>query len=416
MLNEKGERELAYVSEITDMKEIPGYDRICLYYVNGWTVVSSKGDYKIGDKCVFIEPDALCPYTETFKFLDEHIDAHTGRKTADRHKIKVQKFCKGAAISAGLIITFAEAGITKDLPIGTFLTTDLGITYWEPEDNTRKANVSKYTSMQARHKKFFKTKFGKWLMKYEWGRKLCFFFLGKKKDKKTDWPNWVVKTDEERVQNCFKQVKELDTKWIRTEKIDGTSTTFTMKQAKPKKRQMLVCSRNVVYNAPEKEARNYYKDSDGNVYLEMAAKYHMNDVLNAILDKHSEFEFITIQGETYGGTIQKRNYGPEHRLAVFNVIYKENGKAPVRLNPNEMIKFLQDYPYEADKCLPTVPVLDSLDTPYTLPETCDDMLAAAGDKSVIDGGMREGIVLRSLDGVHSFKAVDNEFLVKYHAC
>ena len=27
---------------------------------------------------------------------------------------------------------------------------------------------------------------------------------------------------------------------------------------------------------------------------------------------------------------------------------------------------------------------------------------------------REGIVFRSLDGKKSFKAVDNEFLVKYH--
>lgn len=42
------------------------------------------------------------------------------------------------------------------------------------------------------------------------------------------------------------------------------------------------------------------------------------------------------------------------------------------------------------------------------------ILEMASGKSVIDGGMREGIVFRSQDGSRSFKAVSNEFLLKYH--
>ena len=61
--------------------------------------------------------------------------------------------------------------------------------------------------------------------------------------------------------------------------------------------------------------------------------------------------------------------------------------------------------------LPHVPVLGDI----KLPATCDEVLALAeAEKSRIDGGMREGIVFRSEDGVHSFKAVSNEFLLKYH--
>ena len=37
-----------------------------------------------------------------------------------------------------------------------------------------------------------------------------------------------------------------------------------------------------------------------------------------------------------------------------------------------------------------------------------------GGEAAIYGGMREGLVFRSVDGVNSFKAVDNNFLVKYH--
>jgi hypothetical protein len=399
MLNQKGERELAYIVTIDEIRNIEGVNNQ-VAVVNGWTVFVKRDEYKAGDKAVYIEIDSKVPETEAFAFLEKY-----------KYRVKTQKFVKGLVISQGLLIKPSDVGLEK-AEVGDFVTEKLGITYYEAEDNARKADVSKYTSMQARHKKFFKTKLGKWLMKREWGRKLCFFFLGKKKDKKTDWPAWVVKTDEERCQNCFNHRKSLDLKWYVTEKIDGTSTTFTMKQAKPKKRELLVCSRNVVFNKPEKEDKNFYKDTDGNVYLEMADKYNMEAVLNSILDKHPDYDYITIQGETFGGSVQKRNYGPEHRMYIFNIIYKENGKAPVRMNPSEMADFVHTLNTKNSFNLCCVPILDHQ---YELPETIEELLAYAGSEaSKIDGGMREGVVFRSSDGVHSFKAVDNEFLLKYH--
>lgn len=412
MLNEKNQRELAYLVTVDEIREIPGYDRICQYRTGGWWCVSGKGDYQVGDIALYIEIDSLCPYTNEFAFLNEAFNEEGVKVRPDRHKIKTQKFAKGTAISQGLLCPLKDFPKLQGKPVGYFCTEQLGITYYEAEDNKRKADYSKYTSMQARHKKFFKTKLGKWLMKREWGRKLCFFFLGKKKDKKTDWPAWVVKTDEERCQNCFDSMKKLPYDyWIATEKIDGTSTTFTMKQAPAKKRELIVCSRNVVYNAPEKEDRNYYKDSDGNVYLEMAKTYDMYNVLSKYLDSNQNLEYVTIQGETYGGTIQKRNYGKEHRLAIFNIIYKEKGLPPVRLNPYEMAEMLPVLQTPNGMTLRHVPILGDV----VLPETCDDLLASAGGASHIDGGMREGIVLRTADGRHSFKAVDNEFLLVYHS-
>lgn len=396
MLNEKGIRELAYIVKIDEVRDIEGVNNQ-VAVVNGWTVFVKRDQFKPGDLAVYFEIDSKVPALECFAFLEKY-----------GYKVKTQKFVRGLIISQGLLIEPEAVGITK-YKLGDFLTEKLGVTYYEAEDNARKADNNKYTSMRDRHKKFFKTKLGKWLMRRAWGRKLCFFFLGKKKDKKTDWPNWVIKTDEERCQNCFNQMKALNLKWMVTEKIDGTSSTFTMKNGK--KKEMLVCSRNVVYNAPEKEERNYYKDSDGNVYLEMAATYKMREVLETIL-KDKSIEFITIQGETYGGSIQKRKYGEFHDLAIFNVIIKENGKAPKRLNPIEMIQYVEDlntkYGFKL-KCVPLV------DPSYELPETVEELLEYAGSElSRIDKGMREGVVFRSEDGVHSFKAVDNNFLLKYH--
>ncbi len=55
-----------------------------------------------------------------------------------------------------------------------------------------------------------------------------------------------------------------------------------------------------------------------------------------------------------------------------------------------------------------------VDTEYVMPETCEEVLNVCGGEAAIYGGMREGLVFRSVDGVNSFKAVDNNFLVKYH--
>ena len=52
------------------------------------------------------------------------------------------------------------------------------------------------------------------------------------------------------------------------------------------------------------------------------------------------------------------------------------------------------------------------DAPW--PATKDELLDYATDASKVDGGMREGIVFRYKDGSKSFKAVSNEFLLKYH--
>jgi hypothetical protein len=75
-----------------------------------------------------------------------------------------------------------------------------------------------------------------------------------------------------------------------------------------------------------------------------------------------------------------------------------------------MADFIDHLNQTYDLALDHVPILGEV----FLPETCDDLLAGAGGESQIDGGMREGIVLRTLDGAYSFKAVDNEFLLKYH--
>jgi RNA ligase (TIGR02306 family) len=261
---------------------------------------------------------------------------------------------------------------------------------------------------QRRHKLFSKQPF-KWLMKRAWGRKLLFLFFGKKKDKKNAWPAWVAKTDEERCQNMPWLFPGTDEEYIATEKIDGTSTTFTMKGF-GRKREFYICSRNVVFDKPDKKC--YYET---NVYVEMAEKYKIEDNLSLLLDHdcylgneciNNNNVFVTLQGETYGEGIQKRDYGlNEHRFMAFNLIIGYADGSVRRFNPREMTEILTGLE------IPCVPIVDEH---FKIPATCDDLLELAGGASQVDGGMREGLVFRSYDGTKSFKAVDNNFLLKYH--
>ena len=408
MLTPKNERELAYVVRVDDIKPIEGRDRVECAVVGGWTIMVRKGQFHPGSLGIYFEIDSQVPEKEPFMFLAQK-----------KFKIKTQKYKtpNGQFWSQGLLMApedfnwymndirtaIIEMDATNDEGYhavdneSRFLTKRLGVTYAVAEDNARKSgSMDKYKKMAQRRPKLFAKKPIRWLMRRNWGKKLLFVLFGKKKDKKSGWPAWVKKTDEERVQNMpwILQNKE---PWIATEKIDGTSTTFTMKRGKFGKFDFYVCSRNVVFDKPDKVC--FY---DSNVYLEMAEKYDIENALKDILKNNPKLEWVTIQGETYGPGIQKRDYSAtEHEFAAFNFITSTEGRWN-SLEAKELLSFYN---------IPWVPIIDK---EFILPDTVEELLDIATDMSVIDGGMREGLVFRSLDGAQSFKAVSNEFLMKYH--
>ena len=410
MLNKNGIRELAYVVTIDNILPIEGADRVEQAVVGGWHIMTRKGQFKPGDPAIYFEIDSKVPETEPFKFLE-----------SKHYKVKTQKYFKGTVISQGLLMSAEDFGWEVQVePLGgvrtevilddenkphypndesRFLTEKLGVKYAVDEDNVRKAaSADKYKKMAQRHGKLFAKQPFRWLMKRTWGKKLLFLFFGRKKDK-AGWPAWVTKTDEERVQNVPWILKDKN-EWIATEKIDGTSTTFTLKKGKGfKKDEFCVCSRNVVFTKDKKDC--YY---DSNVYLEMAKKYNIYEKMVDLLHNHfSDCDWVTIQGETYGQGIQKRDYNlKEHNFMAFNFITSKDG----RWDTIKMRDLLEKH------CgIPCVPIVDPH---FILPDTVDELLEYATGSSVVDGGMREGIVFRYKDGSKSFKAVSNEFLLKYH--
>lgn len=407
MLNAKGERELAYVVNVDNIEPIVGSDNCEAAVIGGWRVMVKKGEFKPGDKAVYFEIDSkVDPENPAFAFLEKK-----------HYAIKTQRYTfggKGNFISQGLIMRPADLGlyieegafgetevwnkITKERTEGIFLTEQLKVTYYVAEDNKRKAAnpEDKYKKMAQRHPAIFRKGFIKWLMKRNWGKKLLFLIFGKKRNSDLDqFPKFVSKTDEERIQNMPWILNDTDD-WIVTEKIDGTSTTAALEVGKFGKHKFWICSRNVAFGKKKKKDCFY----ETNVYTEMCDKYDFEKVLVDIA-KRFNAKTVALQGETYGATIQKRDYGMKDRdFRGFNLYV--DGK---RMNSEDAEKLAAEYGIK------WVPIIETI----KLPKTVDEMLTyAASTPSVIDGGMREGVVLRSLDATKSFKAVSNEFLLKYH--
>ena len=402
MLNSNGERELAYIVKIDSISPIEGADRVELAHVGGWQIMVRKNQFKANDYAIYFEIDSKVPEKEPFMFLE-----------SKHFKIKTQKYFKGTIISQGLLMALEDFVEDYDTPPWVLsiaidinqgkdvthkgLTKEIGVTYADTEDNKRKANSEdKYKRMAQRRPNIFKQPWARWFMKRAWGRKFMFLLFGRKKDKKSGWPEWVSKTDEERIENLphyFQDKNPL----VATEKIDGTSTTFTMRRRAWNKWDFYICSRNVVFDKPDKKC--FYET---NVYTEMAEKYNMEEILKQIIQDY-DLEWVTIQGETYGAGIQKRDYSiNDHNFCAFNLIFSDQGRLPSVLGKYVLSNY----------GIPWVPILD---TNFVMPDTIEELRAYVNrGKSEIDGGMREGIVFRTRDGIRSFKCVSPDFLIKYH--
>ena len=411
MLNKNGQRELAYVVLIDEIMPIEGYDRVELARVGGWHVIVQKGQFNIGDPAIYFEVDSRVPSDrECFAFLAKR-----------KYKIKTIKMC--GVVSQGLLMHANDFGWASDFHSivdekgdfhnadneSRFVTEILGVTHIEDEDNAKSAPVDKYKAMAQRRPNIFKQKWARWFMRREWGRKLMFALFGRKKQKsETAFPTkfpFVKKSDEERIENCTFYLKDQEHKWIKTVKIDGTSSLYVLERKPFNRREYYVCSRNV--RQLNENQKCFYSD---NVYWSVEHKFHIRDFLEAMLKMHPDWEYVAIQGETAGvsengAKIQgdPHQFG-ELRFFAYNFIDPING----RWNSVVAKTLLESFGIEF------VPIVDK---EYTLPDNIEDFKREADGECEAPGahGMREGYVYRRCDDCNiSFKNVSNLYLLKHN--
>ena len=358
-------RKLATIRTIKEMRPIPEADAIETAIVDGWECVVRKSEgFKQGDLIVYIEIDSIVPERPEFEFLRDR-----------KFKVKTIKLRK--QISQGLVLPTSILPEGTKIEEGYDVTDILGVKKYDPE-----GDAEQKLSKDAPNPKNPIIKF---LMRFKWYRK---YFV--KSKRRYGFPDWIVKTDEERIQNktiMFDIEKKKGTLFIVTEKLDGSSlTTFVEKRGK--KFDFGVCSRNV----------NLTNTPDNSAYWTIARQFNIEGVLTEIA-KLFNADKVVLQGEILGDGIQGNKYKINgYDLYAFNLII--DGKRIDTLSMDEILKGFG---------IKVVPIIDAN---FKLKDTIPDMVEYAKGDSVLLKRKREGIVLRNYDNYVSFKVINPEFLLE----
>jgi RNA ligase (TIGR02306 family) len=392
-------RALASVRKIANLQPIEGADAIEVAVVDGWKVVVKKDEFKTGDLAIYMEIDSWVP-TELAPFLSKGKEPreYNGVKGERLRTIKLR-----GQISQGLLLPMtvafdwdAEESLWeyKEHPDAKFETGDpidhgdrieIPVTTWvvyadEGDDLTEALGIQKWEAvlpaqLQGQAKGTFPT-------------------------------DLIPKTDQERIQNCFRDIERkarrnttekvwnAETQTLEefpavhpadfqeptyevTLKLDGSSCTIFRWE-----NELRVCSRNL-----ELKINDENKD---NTFVAMALK--LGDKIP---------EGFAFQGEICGPGIQGNREGfKEHKFFVFDVF---NIREHVYLAPDRR-RFLSEY-WGHDH----VPVIG---TDWNAPESVEAGLALADGPS-INSKVREGLVWKcNTDPSFSFKTISNQFLLK----
>lgn len=354
-------RKLASIRIVKDLQPIKDKDRIELAFIDGWQVIVKKGEYKINEEIVFCEIDSVLPKKPEFDFLAKC-----------NYRIKTMKM--GGVLSQG--ICFPTSILPKGkYKLGQDVTDVIGIKQYEKTLDREPVVKQKYN------------KFIQFLLKFKVFKKIIL-----PKPEYKNFPSFISKTDEIRLQNVLHYLQE-NVSWTVTEKIDGQSGTFVLKRIKPKyfwqkeKFDYMVCSRN--YRLNNKTNSSYWKVSD---------KYNIEKALKLLIKKE---DWVAIQGECIDTKVQGNKYKvSEADFYAFNLIYPKGS-----MTYSEMSNRLH---LVGIKSVPFITEIVGRAT------SMEDMIALSKGQSTLNNKtLKEGIVCRALLGDKSFKVINPEFLIKY---
>lgn len=348
-------RNLATIQKVLTVESIPGADAIECIGVLGWKCVSRKGEFKIGDKVVYIEIDSLLPFAPWSEFLFKGSDVK-GAEAKTAYRLRTIKL--RGQVSQGLVLPLNVLDGKKfptdkrERPIYPFnvgmeVTAILGITKYEPAISAQLQGLVKGS-----------------------------------------FPSFIPKTDETRIQAAPSILAEIAGKEVYiTTKMDGCSGTFYVNRG-----EFGVCSRNMEF-----------KPECDNTFMKMAKRYCLAEKMIS-LNRN-----IAIQGEVCGPSIQKNRLNlKDHELYIFNVYDIDGGKY---LNVHEAFNICESLGVK------TVPIEHSETAPLWTIESL--LEKAKGKYPGTDNHKEGIVIRpvlecksEALRGRLSFKVINNEYLLK----
>lgn len=355
-------RKLATLRRIDRILPHTNADKLELAVVGGWQCVVKKEEFKAGDLVIYFEVDSWVP-NHIAPFLTKPGKMARMYNGVPGERLRTVRL--RGELSQGLVLPVSELfdPFFVETDDGYDLTAILGVQKWE--------------------------------------RPLPGCLQGVARG---NFPPFIHKTDQERIQNISKVLRDVSTVYEITLKLDGSSITIYKNGD-----TVGVCS------------RNFDLDLDGDSHFVAAAK--ASGVLDALTSFDRNF---AIQGELMGPGIQGNREGFEnHRIYVFDIwdIDKQQ-YMPLQ----ERGTLLYDIWRKASRFAETpleivpiaVPVQTLQDLEISTPEMTDTYSAM---QAILELPRRfgeivfpnwtqpiEGIVFKAVDGTGSFKVINNDFL------
>ena len=371
-------RKLASVRKIAGLHPIKGADFIEMAVIDGWQVIVKKGEFEDGDLCVFFEIDSFLPVEPRYEFL--------GRSKEHQEKlgyrIKTMKMKK--TLSQGLALPlkmFPEIGSSL---FGNDVTEKLGVFKYDNSTSDR----GKGSSQNVKKNRSF--------------------------------PQFLRKTDQERIQNLMSYFDtQREVYFEETLKLDGSScsmykyiTEYTMFERIKNAFKLHFQKTHIKFGVASRNLELHRKivktavfNNQGNPsefvtsdFWKVATKYDIESKLP---------EGFAVQGELIGPRIQGNHEQVDDlEYYIFDVF---NIKKQEYLLPEERVLFL-----EANDLLDRhVPIVNSKVQIFKECEGINELLDRVIGSSMNKGVVSEGRVYKALHTSRTFKAISNNFLLKY---
>lgn len=357
-------RKLASIRTIEAVHPIEGADKIEMVIIDGWQVVSQKGNFKEGDKCVYFEIDSIFK-TNSPVGLSLPADKASTYNTEEEGRVdgfRIKTIRLRGQISQGYA-----------LPLGYF--SSFKSVNLESEDLTFELEVLKYDKPES-----------------------GVGGPGRTNAAGSFPTDFIRKTDQERAQNLKRQIfdrYEDGTTFEVSYKLDGSSTTVG-RYEKAGEVVDTICSRNL--------ALKLDGPPDSSQFLIVGLP-----ILNTFVEK--DILNIAVQGELVSPNIQK-NF-EKVTTPTFYAYSFWSVKDAAYLNPTEARELA------VKLGIKYVPVMhENVTLQELFGEGLDQnslltkLLEYAEGPSGLNGKYREGLVYKSQDGSFSFKTISNSYLLK----
>lgn len=297
-------RKLVTCRTVSAIKPIEGADNICLAIVDGWQCVVKKGEFEPGDRGLYFEIDSFLPAEDPrFKFLEKNFITYKNRRGARVKTIKLR-----GQLSQGLMLPkhlFPEI-VGNEWNTEEDLSEAFKVIKWDAEE-AESANISRVslgkqtwlTKKVNKIKHLYVFKYLKPVFDYLCDRYPNLFY--KKGDRQ--FPSFIPKTDEERIQNLVNKIDfNSDTKYRVSVKLDGSSLTAYSYMGR-----IGVCSRN--FDLQRSSTNKYWNAVEA------------DHLIHAISDLKSSKRNLAFQGELMGPGIRGNKEGLDnHQIYIFNGI------------------------------------------------------------------------------------------------